>query len=100
MRSSTAWGSRSGRGTGPRSSPAASVSGSRARALQNRPRFLFCDEPTGNLDGKTAADVRRLLWDLNRDEGQTLVVVTHDLTLAGDAHRCVHLTEGRISSAP
>jgi lipoprotein-releasing system ATP-binding protein len=71
-----------------------------ARSLQNRPRFLFCDEPTGNLDGRTAADVRRLLWDLNRDEGQTLVIVTHDLSLASEAHRCVHLTEGRISAAP
>ena len=67
-----------------------------ARALQNRPRFLFCDEPTGNLDGRTAADVRRVLWDLNREEGQTLVVVTHDATLAADAHRSVHLVDGRI----
>lgn len=70
-----------------------------ARALQNRPRFLLCDEPTGNLDGRTAADVRRLLWDLNRSEGQTLVVVTHDLTLANEADRRVHLVDGRVSTA-
>src|SRR5205814_9091128 len=66
-----------------------------ARALQNEPRFLFCDEPTGNLDGRTAADVRRLLWDLNRTDRQTVVVVTHDPRLAADAHRCVHLVDGR-----
>ncbi len=70
-----------------------------ARALQNRPRFLLCDEPTGNLDGRTAADVRRLLWDLNRSDGQTLVVVTHDMSLASEAHRCVRLEDGRIVAA-
>jgi lipoprotein-releasing system ATP-binding protein len=68
-----------------------------ARALQNRPRFLLCDEPTGNLDGKTAADVRTLLWDLNRAERQTLVVVTHDLSLASEADRRVHLVDGRVA---
>jgi lipoprotein-releasing system ATP-binding protein len=71
-----------------------------ARALQNQPRFLLCDEPTGNLDGKTAADVRRLLWELNRDEGQTLVIVTHDLALAGESHRVVHLVDGRVAAPP
>jgi lipoprotein-releasing system ATP-binding protein len=72
-----------------------------ARALQNGPRFLLCDEPTGNLDGKTAADVRRLLWDLNLKDRQTLVIVTHDATLAAEAHRVVHLVDGRIApSAP
>jgi lipoprotein-releasing system ATP-binding protein len=71
-----------------------------ARALQNSPRFLLCDEPTGNLDAKTAADVRRLLWDLNRSDGQTLVVVTHDATLASEAHRCVRLVDGKISAEP
>ncbi len=67
-----------------------------ARALQNRPRFLFCDEPTGNLDGQTAEDVRNLLWGLNADHGQTMVIVTHDAKLAGEADRVVHLHEGRI----
>jgi lipoprotein-releasing system ATP-binding protein len=69
-----------------------------ARALMNEPRFLFCDEPTGNLDGRTAADVRRVLWDLNAATGQTVVVVTHDAALAADAHRVVHLVDGRIAS--
>ena len=67
-----------------------------ARALQNEPRFLFCDEPTGNLDGKTAEDIRALLWGLNAEQGQTMVVVTHDAKLAAQAHRTVHLVEGRI----
>ena len=67
-----------------------------ARALQNKPRFLLCDEPTGNLDGRTAADVRRLLWDLNRADRQTMVIVTHDAGLAAEAHRAVHLVDGRV----
>lgn len=71
-----------------------------ARALQNSPRFLLCDEPTGNLDGHTADDVRALLWGLNRTQGQTLVIVTHDAKLAAEAHRVVHLEEGRVVSAP
>jgi lipoprotein-releasing system ATP-binding protein len=67
-----------------------------ARALQNQPRFLLCDEPTGNLDGRTAEDVRALLWSLNERQGQTMVIVTHDARLAGQAHRIVHLVEGRV----
>jgi lipoprotein-releasing system ATP-binding protein len=70
-----------------------------ARALQNRPRFLFCDEPTGNLDGNTAEDVRRLLWGLNAQRNQTMVIVTHDARLATQAHRVVRLAEGRIDEA-
>ena len=69
-----------------------------ARALQNNPRFLFCDEPTGNLDGQTAEDVRNLLWGLNEQHGQTMVIVTHDAKLAAEAHRVVHLHEGRIDT--
>ena len=67
-----------------------------ARALQNKPRFLFCDEPTGNLDGNTAEDVRRLLWGLNEEQGQTMVIVTHDAKLASQADRIVHLVNGEI----
>jgi len=67
-----------------------------ARALVNQPRFLLCDEPTGNLDGRTAEDVRALLWGLNRTHGQTMVIVTHDARLAGEAHRVVHIADGRI----
>lgn len=67
-----------------------------ARALMNEPRFLFCDEPTGNLDGRTADAVRDVLWGLNKERGQTMVVVTHDARLARQADRIVHLHEGRI----
>jgi lipoprotein-releasing system ATP-binding protein len=67
-----------------------------ARALQNRPRLLLCDEPTGNLDGRTALEVRRLLWAVNAQEKQTLVIVTHDPAVAREAHRVVHLVDGRI----
>ena len=69
-----------------------------ARALMNEPRFLFCDEPTGNLDGQTAEDVRNLLWGLNAKRGQTMVVVTHDARLAAQAHRVVRLVDGQIAS--
>ncbi len=69
-----------------------------ARALQNEPRFLLCDEPTGNLDGRTAEDVRRLLWELNARSGQTMVVVTHDAKLADEAHRAVRLVDGRVEA--
>jgi lipoprotein-releasing system ATP-binding protein len=68
-----------------------------ARALMNEPRFLFCDEPTGNLDGQTAEDVRNLLWGLNEKNGQTMVVVTHDARLAAQAHRVVRLVDGHIA---
>ena len=67
-----------------------------ARALMNQPRFLLCDEPTGNLDGRTAEDVRSLLWDLNARSGQTMIVVTHDARLAEQAHRTIHLANGRV----
>jgi lipoprotein-releasing system ATP-binding protein len=70
-----------------------------ARALQNSPRFLLCDEPTGNLDGRTAEDVRALLWDLNARQRQTMVIVTHDARLASQAHRVVHLVDGRVATA-
>jgi lipoprotein-releasing system ATP-binding protein len=69
-----------------------------ARALINQPRFLLCDEPTGNLDGRTAEDVRALLWGLNRTHGQTMVIVTHDAKLAAEAHRVVHLVDGRVAT--
>jgi len=68
-----------------------------ARALMNRPAILLCDEPTGNLDRRTAEGVRDLLWDLNRAEGQTMIVVTHDVALAGQAHRTLTLVDGKLT---
>jgi lipoprotein-releasing system ATP-binding protein len=71
-----------------------------ARALMNRPEILLCDEPTGNLDRRTAEGVKDLLWDLNRTEGQTMIVVTHDASLASDAHRVRVLVDGRLQESP
>src|SRR3546814_14576275 len=53
-----------------------------ARAFSNAPQILFADEPTGNLDAETSENVEKLLFDLNKDAGTTLVLVTHDLELA------------------
>jgi putative ABC transport system ATP-binding protein len=68
-----------------------------ARAFAARPRLLFADEPTGNLDRETGRAVTDLLFALNREAGTTLVVVTHDLELARRAGRVVHLEAGRIT---
>jgi lipoprotein-releasing system ATP-binding protein len=67
-----------------------------ARALMNQPPILLCDEPTGNLDRRTAEGVRELLWDLNRTERQSMIVVTHDAGIAGQAHRTLTLVDGRL----
>lgn len=69
-----------------------------ARALFNKPSVVLSDEPTGNLDEGTGKGILELLWDLNRDLGMTLVVVTHDLNLARSAHRWVHLHEGKAET--
>jgi lipoprotein-releasing system ATP-binding protein len=70
-----------------------------ARALVNRPRVLLADEPTGNLDADTGADIVRLLRDLNRQEGLTIVMVTHNLELVGETDRVVRLVSGRVEEA-
>jgi putative ABC transport system ATP-binding protein len=67
-----------------------------ARAFANRPRILFADEPTGTLDQETGGLVIELTEELNREARTTLVLVTHDLTLAGRAHRIVRLAGGRV----
>jgi putative ABC transport system ATP-binding protein len=69
-----------------------------ARAFANRPSILFADEPTGNLDSETSEKVIRLLFDLNRDAGTTLVLVTHDMDLASRTNRIVKLKGGKIIS--
>lgn len=69
-----------------------------ARAFSNRPRILFADEPTGNLDDETGDKVERLLFDLNREAGTTLVLVTHDLELAEKTQRIIRIKGGHIVS--
>ncbi|MHC2990200.1 ABC transporter [Pontibacter sp. HJ8] len=69
-----------------------------ARAFSNRPRILFADEPTGNLDEETGDKVERLLFDLNREAGTTLVLVTHDLELAEKTQRIIRIKGGHLVS--
>lgn len=69
-----------------------------ARAFSNRPRLLFADEPTGNLDAATGAKVIDLMAELNRELGTTLVLVTHDHELASRARRMIRLADGRMVS--
>lgn len=66
-----------------------------ARAFVNKPRLLFADEPTGNLDGATAAVVRELLFDIHAAAGASLVLVTHDEALAQRTGRILRLAAGR-----
>jgi lipoprotein-releasing system ATP-binding protein len=68
-----------------------------ARALVNRPALLLADEPTGNLDRATAAEVSRLLLELQAHEKTMLIVVTHSLELAGLLHRRLELNDGRLA---
>lgn len=69
-----------------------------ARAFSNRPRILFADEPTGNLDAENSELIERLLFDLNREAGTTLVVVTHNPELAAKTGRIISLKGGRVIS--
>lgn len=69
-----------------------------ARAFINRPKILFVDEPTGNLDAETSDTVEVLLFDLNQEAGTTLVLVTHDLDLAQKTQRIIRLKGGSVIS--
>jgi lipoprotein-releasing system ATP-binding protein len=69
-----------------------------ARALMNQPRVLFADEPTGNLDAETGRQIMRVLEGLHREENQTIVMVTHDRTLARQADRVLVLRDGRLEN--
>ncbi|WGQ10270.1 ABC transporter ATP-binding protein [Pedobacter gandavensis] len=67
-----------------------------ARAFSNQPAILFADEPTGNLDAETSDKVIKLMFDLNKEAGTTLVIVTHDLDLAAKTNRMIKLKGGVV----
>lgn len=69
-----------------------------ARAFIHKPSVLFADEPTGNLDGETGSQIEHLLFDLNREEGTTLIIVTHDRELAQKCDRVIELKNGHIEA--
>jgi len=69
-----------------------------ARALANNPRFLLLDEPTGNIDSRTADEIMRLVKKLNEEKGVTIIMVTHDQHLAREAKRTVIMFDGEITS--
>ena len=69
-----------------------------ARAFSNNPQILFADEPTGNLDQETSEKIEKLLFDINRESGTTLVLVTHDLDLANKTQRTIRLRGGKLIS--
>ena len=69
-----------------------------ARAFCNDPRILFADEPTGSLDAETSEKIIQLLFDLNREAGTTLILVTHDLELASKTQRIIRIKGGSIVS--
>ena len=67
-----------------------------ARALVNRPSILFADEPTGNLDSRTSEEVLRMFEQLNKEDGITIILVTHDANVARHARRLIHIHDGVI----
>lgn len=69
-----------------------------ARAIANSPKVIFADEPTGNLDTATGEKVENLLFNLNKKQGITLIVVTHDDALAAKCDRQIHIRDGKIIS--
>lgn|SRR5688572_2008502 len=71
---------------------------SMARAFSTSPRILFADEPTGNLDEEASNNVVKLLFDLNREAGTTLILVTHNLDLASQTNRIIKLKGGKMVS--
>ena len=68
-----------------------------ARALINDPDVLLCDEPTGNLDARSGEEVMRLLTELNREYGKTVIIVTHDADVAAQCGRIIEIADGEIS---
>ncbi len=69
-----------------------------ARAFASEPKILMADEPTGNLDGATGIEVAELMFTLNRENGTTLLLVTHDANIAGGCERRISLAAGRLAA--
>ncbi len=69
-----------------------------ARAFSNEPKILFADEPTGNLDEETSEKVEKLIFDLNKEAGTTLVLVTHDMELAAKTDRIIRIKGGKLAT--
>ncbi len=69
-----------------------------ARALVNQPSMILADEPTGNLDSKTGAEIMKMLLGLNRERGLTVVLVTHDPGIAAQAQHIIHLKDGLVEN--
>jgi len=67
-----------------------------ARALSTEPRVVLADEPTGNLDSRTGAEVVDLLTSLSEERGHTVILVTHDVEIASKAHRSIRMQDGRL----
>jgi putative ABC transport system ATP-binding protein len=67
-----------------------------ARAFANKPKILFADEPTGNLDAETSLIIEDMLFQLNKESGTTLVIVTHDLDLAAKTQKIIPIKGGKI----
>ncbi len=67
-----------------------------ARALVNNPSIILADEPTGNLDSKSGAEIMNIFKSLNRDRGMTVILVTHDPNVAAQAQRVIHVRDGQV----
>jgi putative ABC transport system ATP-binding protein len=71
-----------------------------ARAMANEPEILLCDEPTGNLDSKSGRQIMGIIKELNEEKGVTVILVTHDPSMAEFAERIVRLRDGRLQDVP
>ena len=90
--------SRPSPGSSRATTPCLTERGASARALVRDPAFVFADEPTGNLDDLTGGSIVDLLFGIRRERGTTLVLVTHDASLASRRDRTVRLRAGRIAA--